>query len=112
MWSIATGVSWHAEQAATIGDFTSVVGSASHGAEVEHVLAATPVHGAALVHVHGAAAVQLVPPCLPEVTPVTVHGLARLHVHGVAGVQLWVPCVPVRPSGSVVVRLVVANPSP
>src|SRR5438477_3938836 len=59
MWSIAAGVSWHAEQAAAIGELTSVVACAVHGAAVLHV-ATTPLHGCAVVHVHGVVALHWV----------------------------------------------------
>ena len=57
MWSIAIGLSWQAEQAATIGEFTSVVPCALQGAFNEQV-ATTPVHGAAVVHVQGVVELQ------------------------------------------------------
>ena len=60
MWSIAIALSWQAEQAATIGELTSVVLCALHGAASEQV-ATTPVQGSAVVHVHGVVALQAFP---------------------------------------------------
>src|SRR5437868_15081200 len=59
MWSIAGGVSWHATQAAAIGEFTSVVPWAWHGA-VRLQVATTPVHGWAVVQIHVAPALHVV----------------------------------------------------
>src|SRR5215475_7436254 len=59
MWSTAGGVSWHATQAAAIGEVTSVVPCAWHGA-FRLQAATTPVHDCAVVQVHGVLAVQVV----------------------------------------------------
>src|SRR5438046_1738136 len=116
MWSIAAGVSWHAEQAAAIGEVTSVVPCAWHGAAVVHV-ATVPVHlvaaaGAAgsVTQVQGVACEQVMLPCLKVTdTPwivtglstTTVQGLVVVQRQGLAGVQVTVAllCVPLTPSG-------------
>src|SRR5689334_4028397 len=109
MWSMAAGVSWQAEQAEAIGDFTSVVSCAWHGASRVH-FATVPVHfvagaGAAgsVTHVQGVSTEHVVEPCLNVTeTPWTVtgpltvieQGLAAVQTQGAAGVQAVAPCVP------------------
>src|SRR4051812_17360738 len=99
MWSMAIAVSWHAEQTATTGDVTSVVGCASQGALVEQV-ATVPAQGCAVVHVQAAGSLHVVvtvPIFCVNVTATlftvygaltaTLHGFAAEHVQGAAGVQ-------------------------
>src|SRR5512140_3203744 len=98
--------SWHAEQAATMGDLTSVVFCALHGAARLQV-ATVATQGCAVVQVQGVVESQF------EVTApifwvtgaatlltvygplvVMLHGLAVVHTHGAAGVQAVAPWVP------------------
>src|SRR5690242_11306262 len=121
MWSIAMELSWQAEQAATIGELTSVVPCALQGAAGEQV-ATIPVQGAAVVQVHGVVELQalvVAPTFWVKLTAVlstaygplmvTLHGLVALQTHGAAGVQLLVAVptvwVPLMPSGSVAFTL-------
>ena len=124
MWSIAIALSWQAEQAATIGELTSVVPCALHGLASEQT-AATAVQGCVLLQVQGVVPLQalvtvpifcvkLVGTLLTVYGPemVTLHGLVVLHVQGAVGAQLLVVvpivCVPLIPSGSVALTLAVA----
>lgn len=123
---MAIALSWQAEQAATIGDTTSVVPCAWHG--VAGVQAATTaVQGCAVVQVQGVPvthAVVTVPIFWVNVTGrlltvyaaliPTLQGLVALQAQGAAGVQLTVPAdvvwVPLMPSGSVALMFPVENP--
>src|SRR3954471_22301251 len=113
MWSTAIGLSWHPVQAATMGELTSVVGWALHGARAVQA-ATTPLQGCAVVQVQGVAGLQLVVTpaifCVNDTgtlltvyVPLTsaLHGFAALHVQGADGVQatvappmVWVPLTP------------------
>src|SRR5438477_7724374 len=102
MWSIAIALSWQAEQAATIGELTSVVPCALQGAASEQV-ATTPVQGCAVVQVHDVVELQgvvVVPIFCVKLTAVlltvygplmvTLHALVALQTHGADCVQLLV----------------------
>jgi len=128
MWSTAGALSWQATQADAIGELTSVVPWASHGAAVLQALT-TPVQGWLVVQVHGVSEVhaavtepifwekftaRLLTVYGPEIA--TLHGLVALQMHGAAGVQtlvatptVWVPLIP---SGNVAFTFDVAKPYP
>src|SRR4051812_18753207 len=110
MWSIATALSWQAEQAEAMGGFTRGVPWAWHGAETLQV-ATTPAQGCAVVQTHGASAAQVVvtvpifcvnvtATLLTEYGPLTLtlQGFAAVHTQGEPGVQLDAPWVPLKPS--------------
>jgi len=124
MWSMATGVSWQAEHAAAMGDFTSVVPCAWQGAATLQV-ATVPVQGCAVVQaqvVPAAQAVVTAPIFCEKATGTlltvygaltsTLHGFAALQMQGEAGVQIVAPWVPLIPSGSDAFTEEVAKPNP
>jgi len=124
MWSMATGVSWQAEHAAAMGDFTSVVPCAWQGAATLQV-ATVPVQGCAVVQVQVVPAAQAVvtaPIFCEKATGTlltvygaltsTLHGFAALQMQGEAGVQIVAPWVPLIPSGSDAFTEEVAKPNP
>src|SRR4051794_30745637 len=110
---MAAGVSWQAEQAEAIGDFTSVVSCAWHGAAgLQGDTVAE--QGCELVQTQVAPASQTVvtvPIFCENVTAglaaltlkgavtVMLQGVSFVQMQGEATVQVVAPCVPLIPSG-------------
>src|SRR4051812_15465601 len=114
--------SWQAEQAATMGDLTSVGGCALHGAPRLQV-ATVAVQGCVVLRVKGGPGlhclvavpifcVKYPAMLLAVIGPLTsmLQGLAAVQVQGAAGVQAVAPWVPLMALGNVALTFEVEKP--